>query len=64
MEQLNHECLQDERIRLLTSRVDRLETKVENIELTLNKLLWGMFGTLATSVVTLLTILVQSRGGQ
>ena len=63
-ERPTHICTQDERIRILSSRMDKVETKVENIELTLSKLLWAIFGTLGTSVITLIVLLFQQIGGK
>ena len=39
-------------------RITRLEEKVDKIESTLDKLLWGIMGTLLTSFSTLLIILL------
>lgn len=39
-------------------RITRLETKVDKIEMTLDKLLWGIIGTLFTSLSTLIIILL------
>ncbi len=59
---MNHDCNQDERIRALTERVGKVEIKVDNVQKVLDKLLWGIFGTLATSVLTLITIVLKSVG--
>jgi tetrahydromethanopterin S-methyltransferase subunit G len=53
------DCSKLEIINSIHSRLDKLETKMDVVEKTLSKLLWGIFGTLATSVMTLLIILLQ-----
>lgn len=61
-----HECLQDERVRELSRRVDKLEEKTDNLKETIldlksqiNKLLWGILGTFASTILTLITILLK-----
>lgn len=59
---MEHKCIQDERIRDLSDRLGRVETKVDNVQKVLDKLLWGIFGTLGTSFLTLVTIILKSAG--
>lgn len=60
-----HECLQDERIRDLTARVDKLEEKVtgftdilRDIKAFQSKLMWTMLAAFASSAGTLLILLL------
>ena len=64
-----HDCTQDVLIRLLTSRVDRLEVMSETYQKDLaeikkfqGKLLWGMIGVLLTSSGTLLLLIFKMKG--
>lgn len=54
-----HDCAQDQRIRDLTERMNKVETKVDNVQKVLDKLLWGIFATLLTSVGTLILLVLK-----
>ena len=58
-----HECIQDQRIRDLTARVDKIEEKqysthetIKEIKNFQNKLVWLMLTTLLTSVGSLIML--------
>jgi uncharacterized membrane protein len=55
-------CIQDERVRENTARIGILESRMNSVEVTLNKLLWAIFATLGTAVLTLLVLLLQLLG--
>jgi tetrahydromethanopterin S-methyltransferase subunit G len=65
-ERLEHVvCQQDERIRALQQRVDKLEEKTNNIEKLLDKfdkfqekVTWGLIGLFGTSIGTLVVSLI------
>lgn len=64
-----HDCLQDERIRELSKRLDKLEERVDTMKEDLkeiksqnNKLLWGVIGVLLTSAGTLALLILKMKG--
>jgi hypothetical protein len=59
---MHDECQQDERIRSLTSRMDKMEVNMINSVEFQRKVIWGMVGILFTTVGTLITILLKVKG--
>jgi hypothetical protein len=59
---MHDECQQDERIRSLTSRIDKMEVNMINSVDFQRKVIWGMVGILFTTVGTLITILMKVKG--
>lgn len=64
-----HECMQDERIREISKKVDKLEERVDTMREDLkeikeiqNKLLWGIIVVLLTSISTLFTVVLKLKG--
>lgn len=64
-----HDCTQDERIRNIITRVDKLEEKVDTIKICLkeikdfqNKLMWVTFGGLVSSVGSLILLILKMKG--
>jgi hypothetical protein len=62
-----HDCIQDERIRDLQKRVDKLEVQSDNTREILKKLedfqtrvTWGLIGLFCTSVGTLVSVVITS----
>lgn len=62
-------CIQDDRIRDLCKRVDKLEERVDTVKEDLAtikqfqvKLLWGMIGVLLTSGGTMLLLILKLKG--
>jgi len=60
---MDHGCIQDERIRHLEQRIDRIEVKYDNLETILkeikayqDKLNWKIISLFGTSVITLLAL--------
>jgi tetrahydromethanopterin S-methyltransferase subunit G len=59
---IDHDCLQDERIRELTKRVDKLEERVDTMKEDLNLIKKGIIGVLLTSTGTLILLLLKLKG--
>lgn len=66
---MNHECLQDERIRNLTARMDKIEERVDTTKDDLKaikafqmKLMWAMVGAFASSTGTLFLMIFKMKG--
>ena len=64
-----HDCLQDERIREISQKLNKLEERVDtmkddlkDIKSTQNKLLWGVISVLLTSSGTLFTVILNLKG--
>lgn len=64
-----HDCIQDERIRDLTKRIDKLEERTDTMKDDLkdikafqSKLMWAMIGALISSTGTLITLLLKVKG--
>lgn len=61
-------CQQDERIRLMSKQVDRLEVNSDNykqdmseVKGIISKVLWGLVGTMGMAIVNLLVLLWDKR---
>lgn len=59
-----HECIQDERIRDLLRRVDKLEANQDNmkesimeIKRQMDKIIWWIIATFGTALITFISIL-------
>jgi hypothetical protein len=43
------------------SRISKMEARQDNFDKTLDKLVWGTFGTLTTAILTLLAIILGGK---
>ena len=66
---MNHDCIQDERIRNLTTRIDKLEERTDttkedlkDIKAFQGRLMWGIIGALLSSTGTLLILIFKLKG--
>jgi len=57
-----HECQQDERIRSLTTKVDKMEVTMENTVDFQRKIIWGLISTLMAIAGVTITILLKMKG--